>query len=69
MDVSRDNGCQMPRILCQCICLFVGFSALLPLFAGDSPLAELGVRVPDGFEVTEYAGDDLAHDIYSMTID
>ena len=30
---------------------------------------ELGVRVPDDFEVTEYAGDDLAHDIFSMTID
>ncbi|MBS0207080.1 MAG: c-type cytochrome [Planctomycetes bacterium] len=30
---------------------------------------ELGVKVPDGFEVVEFAGDDLAHDIYSMTID
>lgn len=29
----------------------------------------LGVRVPDGFEVTQYADDNLAHDIYSMTID
>lgn len=29
----------------------------------------LGVRVPDGFEVSLYADDDLAHDIYSMTID
>ena len=29
----------------------------------------LGVRVPDGFEVTQYAGDELAHDIYSMTVD
>ncbi len=30
---------------------------------------EMGVQVPDGFEVTEFAGDDLAHNIYSMTID
>lgn len=30
---------------------------------------DLGVKVPDGFEVTEFAGDDLAHDIYSMTVD
>ena len=26
-----------------------------------------GFRVPDGFEVSLYAGDDLAHDIFSMT--
>ena len=36
----------------------------IPLFA-----AEIDVQVPDDFEVTEFAGDDLAHDIYSMTID
>lgn len=30
---------------------------------------ELGVKVPDGFEVVEFAGDDLAHDIFSLTID
>jgi len=29
----------------------------------------LGVRVPEGFEVSLYADDELAHDIYSMTID
>ena len=29
----------------------------------------IGVHVPDGFEVSLYADDDLAHDIYSMTID
>ncbi len=29
----------------------------------------LGLRVPEGFEVTLYAGDELAHDIFSMTID
>jgi putative membrane-bound dehydrogenase-like protein len=28
-----------------------------------------GLRVPDGFEVTEYAGSALANDIYCMTVD
>ena len=28
-----------------------------------------GIQVPDGFVVTRFASDDLAHDIYSMTID
>ena len=30
---------------------------------------EIGVRVPEGFQVTRYADDALAHDIYSMTVD
>src|SRR3569623_1122897 len=30
---------------------------------------DLGLRVPDGFEVTLYAGDELAHNIFSMTCD
>lgn len=29
----------------------------------------LGVRVPEGFEVSLYADDELAHDVYSMTVD
>lgn len=29
----------------------------------------VGIRVPDGFEVTHFADDKLAHDIFSMTID
>jgi putative heme-binding domain-containing protein len=28
-----------------------------------------GLRVPDGFEVTEFAGSDLANDIYCLTLD
>ena len=28
-----------------------------------------GFRVPDGFEVSVFAGDDLAHDIFCMTTD
>ena len=47
--------------LVACACL-----AGIPLAAGDD---DLGIRVPDGFEVSLYADDALAHDIFSMTID
>jgi putative membrane-bound dehydrogenase-like protein len=30
---------------------------------------DLGLVVADGFEVTRYAGDELCHDVFSMTID
>lgn len=30
---------------------------------------DVGIRAPDGFKVSLYAGDALAHDIHSMTID
>lgn len=30
---------------------------------------DLGIRAPAGFEVSLFAGDELAHDIYSMTVD
>src|SRR5262245_45551928 len=30
---------------------------------------DVGIRVPDGFEVSLYADDALAHDIFSMTVD
>jgi putative membrane-bound dehydrogenase-like protein len=49
----------------------------LPPSTADEPSSEpkqaaaagTGIRAPDGFEVSLYAGDDLAHDIYSMTLD
>src|SRR5437016_6772402 len=41
-------------------------SCVLPARADN---VQHGLRVPDGFEVTEYAGSDLANDIYCMTID
>jgi putative membrane-bound dehydrogenase-like protein len=34
---------------------------------GPKPVT--GLIAPPGFEVTEYAGDGLAHDVYSMTVD
>lgn len=36
--------------------------------AADESVA-LGIQAPEGFEVSLFAGDELAHDIYSMTID
>jgi len=47
------------------------FVALLLLTAGTARADHVqhGLRVPDGFEVTEYAGSDLANDIFCMTID
>jgi putative heme-binding domain-containing protein len=44
---------------------------LLSIAAGTSAAAEpvAGLRVPPGFEVREFAGDDLAHDIFTMTLD
>ena len=46
-------------------------AGILWLLAGAAPVAgqEIGLRAPEGFEVSLYAGDDLAHDIYSMTLD
>lgn len=48
------------------------FSALLLLCTfefGQSQTVQHGLRVPAGFEVTEFAGSDLANDIYTLTID
>ena len=48
------------------------FTALFPFAVGGQekaiPAAD-GIQVPDGFEVTLFADNDLAHDIYSMTLD
>ena len=42
--------------------------ALTMALAADAPNVALGLRVPPGFSVTEIAGDDLAHDCYTLTI-
>ncbi|HWL07503.1 MAG TPA: PVC-type heme-binding CxxCH protein [Planctomicrobium sp.] len=40
------------------------------LHAQDAGRSEtLGLKVPEGFTITRFAGDDLAHDIHSMTLD
>ncbi|MEX2139598.1 MAG: c-type cytochrome [Pirellulales bacterium] len=39
------------------------------VFASFTRAAEPGIKAPEGFEVTKFAGDDLAHDIFSITTD
>lgn len=47
--------------------LVSGFASGPPdaAFAGE----EVGIQVPEGFEVTLFADDDLAHDVHAMTVD
>ena len=52
----------MPRLFL----LAAAIGAIGPVAA---PAEELGIRVPEGFEVSLYADDTLAHDIFSMTVD
>ena len=52
--------------LLSTLSLILPFLTGLAGFADDKPI---GIRVPDGFEVSLFADDALAHDIYSMTID
>ena len=52
--------------------MFTSASTLLLFVAGTATaLADdnLGLAVPQGFSVSLYAGDELAHDIFSMTVD
>lgn len=51
--------------------LFVGALSLLSLNFPAAAFAEdeIGLKAPEGFTVTKFADDSLAHDIYSMTID
>ncbi len=51
---------------CMAACLVLAAAAPA---AGVKKNLELGLKVPPGFEVTEYAGDGLATDIYSMALD
>ena len=56
----------VPRLRVLLIVLAVATVAKVePSAAADG----VGVRVPEGFQATLFADDDLAHDIYSMTID
>lgn len=52
----------MTRVICLLFCLFAATLA----HGGDR--VEQGLRIPDGFEVVEFAGSDLANDIYTLTL-
>src|SRR5919202_803163 len=48
----------------------VSFSVLsVTLWFPPSPARAAGLKVPPGFEVTEFAGSALANDIYCLTLD
>jgi putative heme-binding domain-containing protein len=49
--------------------ILTAVALLLPVVAARADRVQHGLRVPDDFEVSEYAGSDLANDIYCMTID
>jgi putative membrane-bound dehydrogenase-like protein len=58
----------MPRLAFLLLCTVTALE--LESFSAESAsTASLGLRVPPGFEVTEYADSQLANDIYSLTID
>ena len=61
----RTPNSRFAAIACTSAAL-CGLFVVTPFANAEEPL---GVQVPDGFQVTLYADDDLAHDIYSMTID
>ena len=62
-DLARLAGRRCSTLLAAILILSVATTA-----RGDEA-GELGLRVPPGFEVSLYADDTLAHDIYSMTLD
>ena len=57
------------RIGLHAITRIVAVVASLACNCDRSPAADTGIRAPEGFEVSLYADDSLAHDIFSMTID
>ncbi|RIK83773.1 MAG: hypothetical protein DCC68_03035 [Planctomycetota bacterium] len=61
--------CRCAIFACAVVVLTVAQGSRPGIAADAEPPANLGFRVPEGFEVTLFADDDLAHDIYSMTID
>lgn len=56
----------MPRLFLLLLTLAVQTSLAVSGFAAEEAA---GISAPEGFRVTLFADDDLAHDIYSMTLD
>ena len=63
--MQSSTGWMAARFACAVSLIWLALGSMGAGLAAD----DLGVRVPEGFEVVEFAGDELAHDIYSMTID
>src|SRR4051794_21849132 len=50
-------------------CLWIALIGASTVVPSETAPPVPGLRVPPGFEVTEFAGDDLAHDIYTLALD
>ncbi|MCE9529058.1 MAG: hypothetical protein K8R36_23670, partial [Planctomycetales bacterium] len=50
-------------------CGILLLSAVYEVTSAADDSSALGIQAPDGFEVSLFAGDDLAHDIFSLTTD
>ncbi len=60
----------MFRVLSSLPMLRIALAALSTVIVTEMLVAnDIGVKVPEGFEVTEFAGNELVHDVYSMTLD
>src|SRR5437879_3259405 len=59
----------MRRVIPACVLLVISLSSAPVAAEEDGGIVQHGLRVPPGFTVTEYAGSDLANDIFCMTVD
>src|SRR5262249_45029583 len=59
---------RLPSSCSFCLLLYLCSSVFLCGYSSSPARGAEGLRVPDGFEVTEYAGADLANDIYCLTV-
>lgn len=57
----------MPKI--NVVATWACFLNALCLFTMNLCAEEIGISVPAGFQIRQFAGDDLAHNIFSMTTD
>ncbi|MCA8994789.1 MAG: HEAT repeat domain-containing protein [Planctomycetaceae bacterium] len=57
-----------PRMVKGLFVILILGSISSPSVYGEEENADLGLAVADGFEVTRFAGDELCHDVFSMTV-
>jgi len=66
---SRQRFCESKILGRNLLAIFISFCLATASPAADEPSVAEFFRVPDGFEVTRFAGAELADNIFSMTID
>src|ERR1700694_4463138 len=62
-------GTRHRRSVMRYLALILAFALAACLSSAAFAADDLGLRVPPGFRVTLYADQDLANDIYAMTLD